>query len=365
MRVLTCVGTRPNFIKITQMPRLFAEAGIEHKLLHTGQHFDANMSDVFFRELKLPEPDVNLGARGDTPLQVIADIIHKIERPIKDWQPDLVLVPGDVNSSMACAVAANKLNIPVGHIESGLRSFDRTMPEEHNRIIIDAISDLLFVTEQSGMDNLLHEGKERSRIHFVGNTMIDTLVACQPTIAKSDVLDRLGHTGARPLITVTLHRPSNVDSTETLTELSNLLKRLAEKGQVVFPVHPRTQRMLKEAGLEKSLSEKVTLCDPLGYIDFMKLVSSSTAVVTDSGGIQEETTYLGIPCITLRRSTERPVTVSLGTNTLVPDDPSGALDVVDAIVAGMYTKRGIPDLWDGHASERLLKVIADSFKQKS
>lgn len=358
--VLTCVGTRPNFIKITQLPRLFSNLkGFRHLLLHTGQHFDQSMSQVFFDELQLPKPDIYLGATGKTQIQLISVILRKLEPILEELKPDLVLVPGDVNSSMACALAANRAEIPIGHIESGLRSFDRTMPEEINRIIIDDLSDLFLVTEQSGHQHLLAENKDEKKIHFVGNTMIDTLIGFQEKIHQVDPLKRLHLNVESYYGLVTFHRPSNVDQVDSLQQIVDLLKSLTQKLPIVFPVHPRTEKSLRKFQLWDTLSQlsNLYLTPSLGYLDFMHLIQNAKAVVTDSGGIQEETTYLGVPCLTVRPNTERPSTVELGTNTLVELGHPMILKLVDQILDEDYKRGTVPPLWDGKASERLVEVI--------
>ena len=370
-KVLTCVGTRPNFIKITQLEKHFNQySHIEHKLLHTGQHFDDNMSEVFFKELNIRQPDVFLNLNQGTQLEIIANIITAIEKYLIEYQPDLVIVPGDVNSSFACAFAASRLNIPVAHLESGLRSFDKMMPEEVNRILIDDLADLFFVTEQSGIQNLYAENKPKNKIHLVGNTMIDTLVDFTPLIDKSNIVSNIKHQVSRlttqelPLATLTFHRPSNVDNPEQLKKVISLIVKLSEHFTVVFPVHPRTRSNIDKFNLNieiKNISN-IVLTDPLGYIDFLKLVKESKVVITDSGGIQEETTFLSIPCLTIRTSTERPVTITEGTNTLLDLDEKLILNVIDTILDNKYKSGRIPELWDGKASERIVKIISEYMK---
>lgn len=364
MKVLTCVGTRPNLIKITQLHRCFqAYPFIEHKLLHTGQHFDYNMNDVFFKELGIKAPDAFLNINQGTQINVIARIMEAFEAFIQNDRPDLVMVPGDVNSSFACAFVAQRYGIPVAHIESGLRSYDMTMPEEANRLLIDVLADLFFVTEPSGEANLLRSGVAESKIRYVGNTMIDALVAFTPMIDSSDVRERLG---VKDYYLLTFHRPINVDNKENLQTLAAIIAELATRRQIVFPVHPRTRRRLQEFGLSDLLhNANVILTDPIGYIDFIHLVKNSKTVITDSGGVQEETTFMGVPCITVRPSTERPVTVTEGTNTLAPLNREVILNLLQAIDAGTYKKGKVPYLWDGQSSERIAEAVAAYLSTKT
>ena len=353
------MGTRPNLIKVTRFKKLGPTYNMEIKLLHTGQHFDHKMSGVFFDELKLDSPDIYLDAKGDTQIELMADIMMKFEKELLDYQPDLALVPGDVNSSTACALVASRNNIKLGHIESGLRSFDRTMPEEINRILIDDLSDFFFVTEQSGIDHLIKEGKNGGQIHFVGNTMIDSLIEFRSHFEKSLILDKINSPSHYALMT--FHRPSNVDQLDTLTELVKTIKLCCNHIPIVFPLHPRTKKSLQKHQLW-NIFEKIQnliLTESLGYLDFMKLVTNADIVITDSGGIQEETTYLQIPCMTLRENTERPITISLGNNELIELD---ATKISERMIEKLNSsKKGeIPPLWDGHATERILDVIANS-----
>jgi UDP-N-acetylglucosamine 2-epimerase (non-hydrolysing) len=356
-KVLTCVGTRPNLIKITQLDKYFAHhSRIEHKLLHTGQHYDYKMNDVFFEELKIRKPDAFLNINRGSQIDVIARIMVEFEKFILSYKPDLVLVPGDVNSSFACAFVAQRHGIPLAHIESGLRSFDMTMPEEANRLLIDSLADLFFVTEESGRKNLLDEGKDAAKIKFTGNSMIDSLVTFLPAIDASPVCEILN---ARDYYLLTFHRPLNVDDKTNLAILTDLIAELATSKQVVFPLHPRTRKRMEEFGLLKKLSAtKTLLTDPIGYIDFIHLVKNARAVLTDSGGVQEESTYLGVPCLTVRPSTERPVTVTEGTNTLVDLNPEAIKALLLQIENGQYKKGSIPYLWDGKASERIVEAAA-------
>ena len=358
-KILVCVGTRPNFIKVTRFKKLAFKYNLEIKLLHTGQHFDHQMSKVFFDELKLDKPDIYLDAKGSTQIKMMTDIMVKFEKELNNYLPDIVLVPGDVNSSLACALVASRNGIKVGHIESGLRSFDRDMPEEINRVLIDDLSDLFFVTEQSGIDHLNNEGKEENKIYLVGNTMIDSLVNFKDSIEKSKILSQINCPDKYGLMT--FHRPSNVDSKETLNELLNTITLCCTNLHMVIPLHPRTKKSLQNHNLWDKFQKikNLTFTDSLGYLDFMKLVSNSKIVITDSGGIQEETTYLQIPCITVRENTERPITITMGNNELIPLD--GILISKRMIEKVESNKKGeIPPLWDGYASERILEVISET-----
>ena len=358
-KVLICVGTRPNFIKVTRFKKLASKFDLEIKLLHTGQHFDHQMSKVFFDELKLDSPDIYLDAKGATQIEMMADIMVKFEKELKHYQPDLILVPGDVNSSIACALVASRNDIKLGHIESGLRSFDRTMPEEINRIFIDDLCDFFFVTEQSGLDHLKKENKSEEQIHFVGNTMIDSLVEFKSHIEKSLISDKINSPPNYALMT--FHRPSNVDQFDTLTELVKTIQLCSNYIPVILPLHPRTKKSLQKHKLWSDFEHipNLILTDSLGYLDFMKLVINADIVITDSGGIQEETTYLKIPCITVRENTERPITITLGNNELIELDAS---KISQRMIEKLNSsKKGeIPPLWDGHATERILDIIANS-----
>jgi len=356
-KILICVGTRPNFIKVTRFKKLSSKYNLEVKLLHTGQHFDHQMSKVFFDELKLEKPDIYLDAKGNTQVEMIADIMVKFEKELNNYRPDVVLVPGDVNSSVACALVASRNGIKIGHIESGLRSFDRTMPEEINRILIDDLSDIFFVTEQSGLDHLIKEGKDANKIHLVGNTMIDSLVNFKGAIDKSNILTKIQCTKDYGLMT--FHRPSNVDSKETLSELVKTIELCCTNLTMVVPLHPRTKKSLVKHNLwDKFKSTKnLILTASLGYLDFMKLVSNSKIVITDSGGIQEETTFLQIPCITVRENTERPITILMGKNELIPLNGDRISNRMMEKLKNI--KKGkIPPLWDGFATERILEKIS-------
>lgn len=362
-KLLIVVGTRPNFIKVTRFKKVVAQRGtLEVRVVHTGQHFSANMADVFFEQFGLV-PDVFLEIGAGTPLAQMAGIIEKLEPVVLNENPDMVMVVGDVNSTLAAALVANKLSVPLAHLESGLRSFDSTMPEEHNRVLTDRITDHFFVTEQSGVDNLRKEGVPEERIHFVGNTMIDTLVAFEEGVKASPVLDELGLCAGGHVL-MTIHRPATVDVKERLSELLDLIAEVvgpsASSGrQVVFPIHPRTVKNLERFGLKAKADaiEGLVLTEPLDYFAFQKLVATCAFILTDSGGIQEESTYRRVPCLTLRPNTERPITVTIGSNELVPLDMAAVRAAIARIENGSFKKGEVPPLWDGKATERIVEVL--------
>lgn len=361
--VLILIGTRPNFIKVTKFKEVAAKLypSLKIYIVHTGQHYDEKMADVFFRQFKL-EPDYYLNISPASANNQIAEILIKLEELInKIGRPDFLLVPGDVNSTLAGAIFANKSGIKLGHIESGLRSFDRTMPEEINRIITDELSDLYFVTEPSGLKHLTQENKKSSAIHYVGNTMIDTMLAFEKEIEASTVLNDLDISAGR-FVLMTMHRPATVDNRKELMKLINLIEIVSEKHKVIFPIHPRTIKNAKEFELyDKLIGNSQLICtEPLDYFSFQKLVKECAFIITDSGGIQEESTYRQKPCLTIRPNTERPVTVDEGTNTLLSFD----LDVLEGYIRqienGTYKTGKVPQLWDGQATERILKVLMES-----
>lgn len=357
-KILVCVGTRPNLIKITKLEECFAKhKNVEFTLLHTGQHYDFNMNEIFFEQLKIKRPNQTFSLEGKSQINVTTEIMNKFEEFINDYKPDLVVVPGDVNSTFACAFVANRLGYKVAHLESGLRSFDMSMPEEVNRILTDSISDLYFVTEPSGLENLRKEGQPEHKIKYVGNTMIDSLVKFKPIFDKSNILEDLD-LESKSYLAFTFHRPGNVDDPEKLAKLVDTILAIAEDNKVVFPIHPRTKGNLIKGGFEVVLNHKnIKAIPPVGYIDFMKLINNANAVVTDSGGIQEETTFMQIPCLTVRPNTERPVTITEGTNTLLPLDKDMILDHLHQIKSGTYKKGQIPKYWDGNASDRIVEEI--------
>lgn len=355
-RVMVVVGTRPNFIKVTQFRRVAEAMDCELKLVHTGQHYDDKMAEVFFRQFGLT-PDYFLEVLPGTPNSQMAEIMIRLEKVILEFKPDIVMVVGDVNSTMAAAITANKMNIKLAHVESGLRSFDRGMPEEFNRIVTDSLADICFVTEQSGMDHLRAE-KSQAAIYFVGNTMIDTMVSYAGQIEKSPVLQTLGVDGT-DYVLMTMHRPSNVDTREGLILVAELVRKLSDKYTIIFPVHPRTVKFMAQYGLEDEFrgNKKLIMTDPLDYFAFQKLIRHAKFILTDSGGIQEESTFMQIPCLTLRPNTERPVTVTVGSNVLLPFEINGIMEHVNQIENRKFKKGGIPELWDGHATERIFSAI--------
>jgi UDP-N-acetylglucosamine 2-epimerase (non-hydrolysing) len=336
---------------------------IRPTLINTGQHYDDAMAGRFFQDLEIPTPDVSLEVGSGTHAYQTAEVMKRLEPVLNDVRPHVVLVVGDVNSTLAAALTAVKLGIPVAHVEAGLRSFDRSMPEEVNRLLTDAISEYLFVTEASGRRNLLREGIDPSKIHLVGNVMIDSLELCRDVWGRSDILTRLGLL-REPYGVVTLHRPSNVDDPSKLRGLVRALAEISGRMPLVFSVHPRTQKHLEAIGVGEKLvsADRLRFVPPLGYLDFVALVAGSRLVLTDSGGLQEETTALGIPCLTLREQTERPITVTHGTNQVVGTSPECIVAGTNRVLAGSVATRSRPPLWDGHASTRIIGVLADAWK---
>lgn len=358
--IFIIVGTRPNFIKVTQFRRVAKDyPQFDIRIVHTGQHFDEKMADVFFRQFNLV-PDIFLNISPAAAHIQMAEIMVKLGEEIEKHQPKLLIVVGDVNSTFAAALVANKMNVGIAHLESGLRSFDRTMPEEHNRVLTDAITDFFFVTEQSGLDHLRKEGHDENTIHFVGNTMIDTMVAFQKEIDESLILSQK-NLRPREFVLMTMHRPATVDSREGLTKLRELILEVTKKYKLIFPIHPRTVKMLKSFDMYESFAgnEKLLLTEPLDYFAFQKLIKESRFILTDSGGIQEESTFLGVPCLTLRPNTERPVTVTIGSNELLPFDLEVIQNRIAAIENGSFKKGQIPPLWDGRATERVMQIISE------
>lgn len=358
--ILTVVGTRPNFIKITQFEKEFAKYSDEFdfRLLHTGQHYDKAMSKVFFEQLQLREPDYYLGIGAGAPGMQMGQIMIELTKVMQDWRPDLIIVVGDVNSTLAAALAANKLGVRIAHLESGLRSRDLEMPEEINRILTDNITDIFFITEQSGTDNLLAEGMQEDQLQFVGNTMIDTLVAFTPQIEASPVLEELGvEEGGYALLT--MHRPRNVDFKDQLEKMIDMIRLIGERFPVVFPVHPRTRKRLEEHGLAETFDAIPNLVQsgPMDYLGFQKLIAKAKVVVTDSGGIQEETTFRKVPCLTIRPNTERPSTIEIGTNELLGFDLVVIADRIARIDAGTFKEGVVPPLWDGKATQRIVERL--------
>lgn len=351
MHILHVVGARPNLMKVAPvMGALQPYSKIKQSLVHTGQHYDTNMSDVFFEQLAIPAPDVNLGVGSGSHARQTADIMTRFEPVVLERKPDLVLVYGDVNSTVAAALVCSKLLIQVGHVEAGLRSFDRTMPEEINRLVTDQLADLLFTPSDDGDKNLEREGIPANKIHNVGNVMIDSLVRSLPA-AMDQKLNGLPNR----YVLVTLHRPANVDDDHALKVILGYLLELNSQLKVVFPVHPRTRQRIAAFGIDV---RQLDLREPLPYIEFLALQRRATAVVTDSGGIQEETTYLKVPCLTLRNNTERPVTVNMGTNILVGQDGAMLRAEFTKILQGKQKQGTVPPLWDGHAGERIAAILS-------
>jgi UDP-N-acetylglucosamine 2-epimerase (non-hydrolysing) len=355
MNILHVVGARPNFMKVAPVYRALQGKGISRQtIVHTGQHYDGNMSDVFFRDLAIPAPDVNLQVGSGSHAEQTAAIMTRFETIVLQREPDLVLVYGDVNSTAAATLVCAKVQIPVGHVEAGLRSFDRSMPEEVNRIVTDSLGDALFTPSEDGNENLAREGVPKERVFFVGNVMIDSVVHLLPlALDRFDSLARKFK--LREYGLVTLHRPSNVDDDEMLSRILDALSEISLDLPLIFPVHPRTRHRLGH--LPGDQFRRVHMIEPLGYLDFLTLEQRARLVITDSGGIQEETTGLGVPCITLRENTERPVTVSIGTNVLIGRDMDRLKQEVGRILAGSAKKGKLPPLWDGNASLRVSEVI--------
>lgn len=366
MKIMNIVGARPNFMKIASISNAASDVdGVETILVHTGQHYDKKMSKLFFDDLNIPEPDINLGVGSASHAVQTARIMTAFEPVLLEHKPDVVVVVGDVNSTIACALVAVKLGVPVAHVEAGLRSSDRSMPEEINRVLTDAISDLLFVTEQSGIDNLAKEGVDEEKVHFVGHVMIDTLLANREKAEASDILDRL-ELSPKSYGVLTMHRPGNTDAADDLSRALGAIERISRRLPIVFPMHPRTRKAMERFGLADQLDAMETLItiEPLGYLDFLKLMAHARLVLTDSGGIQEETTILQVPCLTMRPNTERPVTVTQGTNSVVGTDPGKIIVAADKALDGIRTAGRIPKLWDGRSGERIVNILQEHYKSK-
>jgi UDP-N-acetylglucosamine 2-epimerase (non-hydrolysing) len=387
VKLLTVVGARPNFMKVAPLILAIRKTNdgrkgpyLEHVLVHTGQHYDALMSDQFFVDLSLPKPDVHLGVGSGSQAVQTAEILEKFDLVLSERRPDVVIVVGDVNSTLACALAVAKMNVPpnknrplIAHIEAGLRSFDRTMPEEINRIVTDHLADILFVTENSGIINLHREGIHSDKVFFVGNTMIDSVLAYRNRADKSLVLENLGlrtnrkgngkPAAIRPYALLTLHRPANVDEPKAFKAILEGVSDLKDRMEIVFPVHPRTRKRITEFGLGRHFQENaadglnaIRLIDPLGYLDFLCMMKNATLVLTDSGGVQEETTCLGVPCVTVRENTERPVTVEYGTNVIAGTSSDGIRRTISQQLL-RKTTAFIPEKWDGKAAERIVPIL--------
>lgn len=358
-KILAVAGARPNFVKIAPlMKEMRCRTGLDARLVHTGQHYDARMSQTFFADLEIPQPDIQLEVGSASHAVQTAEVMKRFEPVLQQEAPDAVLVVGDVNSTLACALTAAKMGIPVAHVEAGLRSFDRQMPEEINRILTDAISQWLFVSERSGLDNLAHEGVPAERVFFVGNVMIDTLLQHRQRSEKTSILEDLGLDDGGYAV-LTLHRPASVDDPELLRRTLSAIARIGQELPVIFPVHPRTRKSLNGQLSAQGLPSWLRTTEPVGYLEFLKLMAHARMVLTDSGGIQEETTVLGVPCLTLRSSTERPATISEGTNVLVGLEPER---IIAEGLKALNRRRAvppIPELWDGGAAKRIVDVLID------
>lgn len=366
MKIINVVGARPNFMKIAPLMAEYEHhPSIEPLLVHTGQHYDEKMSDLFFRQLGIPEPDINLEIGSGTHAVQTAEIMKAFEPVVLKHKPDAILVVGDVNSTIACGLVGVKLGVKLIHVEAGLRSGDRSMPEEINRVLTDAISDLLFCTEQSGVDNLLRESIPGEKIHLVGHVMIDTLLNNLEKASQSTILEELQQQGCingGSYAMLTLHRPSNVDDVNCFSRILDALEVIQQDLPILFPIHPRTRKNLAVLGLEQRIDSlpNIHMMDPIGYLDFLKLNSSAKVVLTDSGGIQEETTVLKVPCITLRENTERPITAQIGSNQVVGTDPVRIVEAYRHATSGRWREPQIPPLWDGRAAERIVNILAES-----
>jgi UDP-N-acetylglucosamine 2-epimerase (non-hydrolysing) len=365
-KIFLIVGARPNFMKIAPLFRCLQnkEKQFDTKIVHTGQHYDYEMSQVFFEQLGMVEPDYFLDVGSGSHAVQTARVMVKFEKLVGENRPDLVVVVGDVNSTLAASIVCAKCGIPLAHIEAGLRSFDRAMPEEINRVLTDRIADLLFASEPSGVKNLINEGAAEKKIHLCGNLMIDSLAYHLPQIKQNDIIEKMGLKG-QEFGLVTLHRPSNVDNKETLAHVLKILRKAASRGNVVWPLHPRTAANMKSFGLEKDFRgiDNLIIVDPLGYFEFMNLMMNSAYLLTDSGGIQEETTWLGVPCITLRENTERPLTVDEGTNRITGLDITAIINALEWAANFDPSSYTPPELWDGKAASRVVNVLEDFLEQ--
>lgn len=358
-KIISVVGARPNFMKIAPLHKAFKlySDTIEHIICHTGQHYDEKMSKIFFDDLELPKPDYYLGVGSGSHAEQTAKVMIEFEKILLKEKPDLIIVVGDVNSTIACSLTASKLHIKIAHVEAGLRSGDRMMPEEINRVLTDSISDYLFVTEKSGMSNLTDEGVSSEKVFFTGNVMIDSLINYLPKADNSNIQEQFGISKGEYVL-VTLHRPSNVDILEQAVKLRDLLNIISGKRKIIFPMHPRTLNNWKKFDLINSLNSSIKITEPIGYIDFLSLTKNAELILTDSGGIQEESTYLGVQCITLRTSTERPITVEIGTNQLLGTDLPKAQAAALGVLSGELKQGNIPELWDGNSAKRIAEIIA-------
>lgn len=362
MLITLIAGARPNFIKIAPIIKALQKAGeaghdISYRLVHTGQHYDKNMSDTFFEELNIPLPDINLGCGGGTQAEQTAHIMVAFEKELMQHPSDLVLVVGDVTSTMACSIVAKKLNTRVTHVEAGIRSWDLSMPEEINRMVTDALADMYFTTSEVANQNLRRMGVQEERIHFVGNVMIDTLLANRQRFRKTTLFDALALKD-KHYIVLTMHRPANVDEADKLRHMMLEITNNVQNEPVIFPIHPRTAKIFAELGIN---APNLHIVEPMGYLEFNYLVEHARAVVTDSGGITEETTVMGIPCITLRDNTERPETCTMGTNELIGTNPAHIRPALETLYAGAWKKGIVPPLWDGHAAERIVSILVEKY----
>ncbi len=360
LKIINVCGARPNFMKIAPLMRAYQSyPDIDPIIVHTGQHYDQNMSDLFFRQLDIPEPNINLGVGSGSHAAQTAEIMKRFETVLEEHQPDWVVVVGDVNSTIACGLVAVKRGVKLAHVEAGLRSFDRTMPEEINRLLTDAISDLLFVSEPSGLENLKREGVPDEKVHFVGNVMIDTLKANLEKAEQSNVLEEMELEPGGYNV-VTLHRPSNGDDAETFGHIADALEVIQDDLPTIFPMHPRTVQNLSKLGLAERFAgmQRLRIVEPMGYLSFLKLMSRAAVVLTDSGGMQEETTILGVWCLTLRENTERPITITQGTSTLVGADPERIVSAYRRCRRAPASKPPVLEKWDGRAADRIAKVLA-------
>jgi len=361
-KIISVVGARPNFMKVAPIHRAFQQysSSVEHLIVHTGQHYDAAMSDAFFQDLDMPQPAVFLGIGSGSHAVQTAKVMVEFEKVCEDIKPDFVIVVGDVNSTVGCSLVSVKMCIPTAHVEAGLRSFDRTMPEEINRIATDSICDYWFVTEQSGLDELQKQGAPKDKVFFVGNTMIDSLHYALPRAKQSAFMKELGLM-EKGYALITMHRPSNVDEPDQLKNLLLMLAELTDKRDIVFPVHPRTRKNISAFGLSEIIENhpRLKLIDPQGYINFLSLMMNADFVMTDSGGIQEETTALGVPCLTIRTTTERPITTTLGTNILIQPEPNAIRQALSDIIHLPRKQGQIPPLWDGNTANRIAKIIVE------
>lgn len=363
MRIMSIVGARPNFMKVAPLIKAMAAHGdaVEHRLVHTGQHYDDRMSEAFFRDLGMLRPDINLGVGSGSHAEQTARVMMAIEPELQGFRPDVMIVVGDVNSTIACALTATKLGIRVAHVEAGLRSFDRTMPEEINRLCTDAISDYLFTTDRIANENLKREGVDEAKIHFVGNVMIDSLLGHLPAAKETRTVERLG-LDRGGYGTLTLHRPANVDGPEKLAEIVDALRDGLGDLPVIFPVHPRTRQRIRDFGLEDRFVESagapgIWMTEPLGYLEFLNLNQNARLVMTDSGGLQEESSILGVPCVTIRDNTERPITISEGTNRLAGTGRTGIIDAISGVFAEKVETPPRPEKWDGKAAVRIIGIL--------